>query len=436
MNKIGFHKLVISIVFLIILIINGCGKNDKYQKQIYSKPKTAINSSSSIKYINVFIENSGSMKNFLDLGGFAHNTIIDLKTNLKKVYPNSSIIIYTIDNKKITVININDFIRIPISTQGNRTTIPYMLEEVVKRSGDRSLNVFISDFIYANGVGSQILDYYRNAINQVFNQYKSDLLVYQLFTKINPIYPGIYFTGSLANSPNQFAPFYLFVLSNKTDLKIFDDNISLKFESPVGISIRKELFEKNSSKLKSINYKVGVGMHSAIGITTIKQGVLNSLTEIVKMKKGRGSNKVQFSVLFSNSNLFVSDKFIEDLDNYTIKPSYFKLEQIKKYTDPNGIYSHEMVVSTNKIMNDTLSIKLKELFSETDSNIVTNPYTTFGLDYLIRGIKDSYSPKLTNEKSQFEIRIPIHLKPDNSLWIIFAILLFTTAVYLFNKFKS
>lgn len=441
MNKVNYRKSPLYLFLFIIIMIHGCGKNDKYSYKEKSTTSVLTDSSSRIKNINVFIENSGSMKAFLKLGGIADKTIHDLNTNLSKVYPNAIIVFNTIDNNGKIKINIQNFKRIPIKAVGNLTIIPDMLQDVVNISGNNTINIFISDFIYANGIRSQILDHYRNDVNQVFNNYKSDLLVYQLFSKIDTIYPGIFFNKSLRQFPNHYAPFYLFVFGNNDVLKTFDQSISLKFEVPDSITLRKKLFEKNSNSLNAINYKVAEGSSSSIGIIRTSQGVMNSLTEIIKMKKGRGSNKVQFSVLLSDVNLFVSDNFIENPENYLIKPAYFKLEQIKKYNDPNGVYSHELVLSSTNIRNDTLSIKLKEIFSKTDDSIINNPYTTFGLDYLIRGIKDSYNQKLTNEKSHFEIVIPIHLKPSNYFWIFFFLFLipcggFTYKILKSNKRKS
>lgn len=416
-------------------MINGCGRKNKYQMPINSNQKTSNHFSSDIKNINVLIENSGSMQGFLNLSGIANKTIHDLGTSLTKVYPDSKIKFYLIDSRGEMEFDIKNFRTIPIQVNGSKTLIPDMLERVINQTRINSLNIFISDFIYANGVGSPILNNYRNDVNQVFDKYKSDLLVYQLFSEITSKYPGIYFTNSLTSFPNRYAPFYLFVFGNKEALQVFDNNISKSFVNPADISIRKKLFEKNENNNNSIKYKIAVGSRASIGSIGIRQGVSNSLTEIVNMKRGRGSDKVQFSVLFSNSSLFISDRFIENIDNYIIKPSYFKLEQVKKYNDPNGFFSHEMVISTTKIMNDTLSIKLKELLSNTDANIVTNPYTTFGFDYLVRGLKDSYSPIISNDKSQFEIEIPIHLKSSNSFGIFLLIVSIFGIPFLFYKLK-
>lgn len=396
MNRIP--KIILP--FLIIYVFLSCGTNEKKETET-NKRQTEVSEVSVENRkptINVYIENSGSMDGFVNMGNSFTNTINDYLTDIdirysddiKLHYANSEIIPLNISREEFySLLDVKSFRQMG----GNRgeTHLSMLLDTIISATNDSIVSIFITDAIFSPGRGRDAEKYINNEYNSIkisFANYSKNksasVIVYQLFSE----FKGTYYNRHDKRFPNtnMVLPYYIWLIGNTDHLT---EIVKYTFKN------RQDGSDVNAfsmSAIQDIDYRI----KPASGNFRLDRN--NPKTTINKLKKdGGGCNRgmARFSVYADFSKLLIDNKYLSNENNYEISnPNY--LLSIKEMINRNNKHTHQLDFKSKNVHKGTLTVKLKkhipQWIEEANDSRGDKPYEykTYGLKKQIDGVYEAY----------------------------------------------
>ena len=372
--------------------------------------------------VNIFIENSASMDGYVvgktDFENAIYNLLVDFKINTycdslnlnyinKKVLPNSI-------NAKPE--EISDFIqKLEPNTfkkrGGDRTStdISDVFKTILEQTNDKSVSVVISDFVFSPKGNVDAVNYLNDQSSSIKLQFAIKLksinlssIVIQLESEFN----GTYFDKF--NGPHQnlnvTRPYYIWVIGKKENIEsIYKSKI---LDNLTG-ALNKFVFELPNEN-KSPSFLI---LHeNKVGDFSINNSGLKEISNITLNKQD--NTKFGFSIAVDFSNSIQDEKYYTDKSNFIISNSNYNLNceiiPSSKKNDPTlSSNSHIINLKTTNVISEMLKIKVVgktpswvlESSTLDDTKIELNQNNeiskTFGLQYLIEGVKKAYYPDTT-----------------------------------------
>ena len=396
------------------------------QKIVFSPNDIYIPSNNNINKkfnVNVFIENSISMDGYVvgktEFEDAIYNLLADFKLNPeycdslnlnfinKKVIPNST----NAKNKEIS-----DFIeKLEPSTfrksseDGLSTNISDVFKTILDQTNDKSVSVLISDFVFSPGKNQDAEEYLNDQSSRIKLHFGTKLreidlssIVIQLESKFN----GKYFDK--LDKPHILSctrPYYIWIIGKKENIESIH---KIKILNNIKGSLNKYVFEKpNESKSPSFQ----ILREKKLGDFSINNSGIKEISDITLNKDDK--IKLGFSIAVDFSNSIQDNKYYTDKSIFTTSNSNYDLSceiiQSSKKNDPSlSSYSHIINLNTSSVRNEMLKVRVLgktpnwvvQSTSIDDTMIERNQddekSKTFGLQYLIGGIKNAYFPDSTS----------------------------------------
>jgi hypothetical protein len=373
--------------------------------------------------VNVFIENSASMDGYVvgktDFENAIYNLLVDFKINSnycdslnlnyinKKVFPNS------INAKPEEISNFIEKLE-PSNFQkrgGDRTStdISDVFKTILDQTNDKSVSVLISDFVFSPGKNYDAVNYLNHQSSTIKLQFATKLktinlssIVIQLESEFN----GTYFDkfDHPHQQLNAIRPYYIWLIGKK-------ENIELIYKSKIldnlQGSLNKFVFELPNEN-KSPSFQI---LHEKkVGDFSVNNSGVKEISNISLIKDDK--TKFGFSIAVDFSNSIQDEKYYTDKSNFIISNSNYNLNcdiiSSSKKNDPTlNSYSHIINLKAASVISEILKIKVLgkipswvvKSSSLDDTRIELNQDNekskTFGLEYLIDGIKKAYYPDTT-----------------------------------------
>lgn len=397
---INFGQLNLKFVVLFFLFfICGCsGPQKKPEKNTdFESNKVesdVVSSSIVVSPINVYVENSGSMKGYVkgitDFESFIYDYLmkVDLGFNsneLKLNYINNKI-----EPQKLSL---KEFIKNiePNAFNGGSSDIASMIDMILSKTGDNDISIFISDCIFSPGKGKSAEDYLnmqKTEIEYSMSKYlkrcsNAGVLMYQLTS----LYDGYYY--NCEDKPKAIKakrPYYVWVFG---DSKLISELRSAVPEESFSMSVD-HVFTMTKGGLE-INYAI---KRNSGDFEVSREDPKYTVKNLAKNARDK---KATFSINADFSNILVEEAYLLNLDNYDLKFGKYQIEKVER-SKIEG-YTHTIKVSTDFVSTGTLSIKLKkqetsqwlqEKYTEECDISSSTMSRTYGLQYLVDGMRNAF----------------------------------------------
>lgn len=426
MKKIGFILGGSLLFFGLLWGAVSCGRGmdtgGKITKRTLSSPVD-----SSVKSINVYLENSGSMDGYVKGNtGFEqsiHAYLSELQIGkivdtLHLHYVNSRIIPLGHDVEKfIHNIEPTDFRK----HGGNLGTsdIAIVLDSILKRHDKNGISIFVSDCIVSPGSkyasSPQNLNNYlleqRTKIKKTFVQslecLNGNLSV--VICQLTSSFDGKFYNK--ADYPRYYKgnrPFYIWIIGSTSHIKQMLDKVPLESLKGNGADLDNVCTLVSSSK--EFDYRVlltprlgSFGFDRTAPKTTI--------CDIRKENKGQQKGMFMFSVGVNLNQLPLDKSYLMDIANYEVSNKDYTLSVKEQKT---GCYPYIFNLSSKIASRGNITIMLKKQFPQwveerTDllgDDLVKDNATdkTYGLKYLIEGVYEAFKTRQENY-AEFKITI-------------------------------
>lgn len=426
MKKIGFilggSLLFFGLLWGAVFCGRGMDTGGKITKRTLSSPVD-----SSVKSINVYLENSGSMDGYVKGNtGFEQSIYAYLsELQIGKIvdtlhlhYVNSRIIPLGHDVEKfIHNIEPTDFRK----HGGNLGTsdIAIVLDSILKRHDKNGISIFVSDCIVSPGSkyasSPQNLNNYlleqRTKIKKTFVQslecLNGNLSV--VICQLTSSFDGKFYNK--ADCPRYYKgnrPFYIWIIGSTSHIKQMLDKVPLESLKGNGADLDNVCTLVSSSK--EFDYRVlltprlgSFGFDRTAPKTTI--------CDIRKENKGQQKGMFMFSVGVNLNQLPLDKSYLMDIANYEVSNKDYTLSVKEQKT---GRYPYIFNLSSKIASRGNITIMLKKQFPQwveerTDllgDDLVKDNATdkTYGLKYLIEGVYEAFKTRQENY-AEFKITI-------------------------------
>ncbi|MDP2455139.1 MULTISPECIES: hypothetical protein [unclassified Kaistella] len=374
--------------------------------------------------VGLYLENSVSMLGYISNASDFQKNTLDIYSALGH---NNKVSTYLVNQKleskgNLTISGLADIItmRNKFLTPGsNVSDLNKVLENVLQNTKNSSISIIASDFIYS--LGSQNLVVVGGKTKDVFlkNSKKiSDLSV--LFIQLDSQFNGVYYdmNDKPAQLNNVRRPYYFMVLGKAENIEKFSKIIKVN-----NLSGFLNSYYLTSKKVEPFQ-KILLGTE-AVGRIKVDKTDPNKM-EITKLV----NNETQFSIAVDLSKYPDQSKLL-DISNYKISQGYKidKIEKINPANNPSKINAADWVTlkaspATHYIViknvgfplkNDLiLSLENKEpdwinrSSIDNDTNINQNLDKTFGINYLVNGIRDAFEQINDGDNSFFTLKYKIN----------------------------
>lgn len=410
MKALKRHIILIVLLIFSVTLFNNCiggvrsGGNDKNSNESSEShhPTSEMDSIQTTETkletptINIYIENSGSMKAYISNSSSNYiNVLSEITENPmfienkveKNIYMTSGI------SSPIKVENLKGELTPSNFNQGS-SNLNALFKLAMNKSTINGISILVSDGIYdmcpdQNPLGTLSIlgKELRSSYIQELHQNNFETIVVKLTSNYN----GRYYPGncSPAYNINQERPYYVWIFGKSKLLEEYFPNDYL--EKLKGFE---ELARYFKVEVQSNNYMPVA--HKLIG--KYKHNKSNER----KLSKVRAYKGVfQYSIAVDFSSLPLSDNYLMDSDNYEADNG-FEIVEIEK---PNNTVKMNFNKATHVIVlrksgnplgssNVTLLNRGYSWISETntnnDTNIIDNISQTFGFETLSQGIVEAY----------------------------------------------
>lgn len=407
---------------------NGCNVADSVESPLKAKSY----------FINIYIENSGSMNGYVNGNTEFKNAIRDLFVLLK----------YNYGEKNISVNFINSAIY-PTAVEGdivafskalntktfkvgntNESNINDIFKQVLSKTSKDTIAILLSDLIYSIGGGEteSLLSDQKSLTKDAFlTKFKKNEKVATSVIKLNSAFNGNYYDKNNKRTmlDGVQRPYYITIVGSNDFMDNFNSKIKFDKSSVAGFENRFNLSLKDYSQnlqFSVVNTDEDAGRYRPNKAYT-QNGVVKGIEAV---SVDRNSNFI-FSVALDLSQIPVEDSYILNKENYFVKDANYKILAIHPYSDKKIKANSLNMIKRNKFLpthyivfqaaeksfnnlNFTLEKRLPKWVSETsttddtDSNL--NKNKTFGIKYLIEGINEAYNIE-SKHNNYFELNLDI-----------------------------
>lgn len=367
---------------VILSLFESCGRQTKTKAIEEQEPQYC-------QIVNIYVENSGSMKGYFSGNSQIKNIIKDYYDRIDESKSEGDTITLNFINTKIenSSEGITEYLRdCQSKCIAAFTKIDDILSMAMEGINDSTVNIVISDYCFESDNSS--FQMARSGITGLFTKrLKTESNLSVAIIKYMSDFNGKYYPGGITNRKPM--PFYLWIFGNEKQVK---NIVTAPIQSPnCGVLILQPLQNIPPS------------------IITKKARMVEDNSIIVKeWDKDRNRNAITYSttIELNLSKIILPKEDICNTNNYFITEGYW-IESIKE--QKNEIYAYRVL--TNKPSPGVISIEytLKELPEWVEKSNFTGTgipkdSTTLGVKYLIGGVYDAYH-NLSNKL--FETKITL-----------------------------
>lgn len=402
------YRFIFNILILLIISCNSDAQKTPIVKQPVITPQTT-------KYrVNVFIENSASMNGYVNgvtefkdaiYGYLSDINNSEIAEHLKLNYINNRIIPQNITLKDF-IYNLSP--KTLAAGNTGTTDISGIIEQVLEKTKENNISIFISDCIFSPGANNNAEEYLKLQQTDIKNAFTKALranaelgvIVYRLSSTFH----GIYYSSTEQQIPIKAQrPYFIWIIGNKTNIKALQEKVDQSKVKGGGVQNSYSIFMKS----KNLNYGIlnspTIGSFERVDKTTIK-----------KAKKDSDRKEFAFSVGVNYSSFFLDETYLMNPDNYHLSDPNYKITIVKANT---GAYTHILKLSTKLNIISASNIKIELLnkmpnwidsFNDNNGkNINANGAisNTFGIKNLLAGLYEA----CIHDGSQF-LESTVHLK--------------------------
>ena len=398
---------------------------------INGKPGNDSSSFGSDKPVyNAFIENSASMDGYVNGASAFKNSVYSFLSDLKSPLRNitDSLNLYYVNSKTIPFRDdVKDFIEKLDPTTfrsrgGNRgqTDISNVFKIIFDQTPPDHVNVLVSDCVFSPGRNRNATDYLVNQSIGIKNQFEQKLsqtknfstIVYQLHSKFDGLYYDLENKGQKITEER---PYYIWVLGPQEHVDHMLNQLDVTRLS--GLK-HQHIFASERSKPDYrvlINKRYGIFRPSK---NQPKTGIESAKPET----RGPNTGMFRFAVGVNLDGFGFDESYIKDPENYRINNEDYSIEierigdSEKSRSEVLKNYTHYLLLSTNKIKTEELEIELlrqmpnwvNQSHSMNDKNQIGDELSkTYGIKYLIDGVKDAYLAAVKDSDTYFKISVSI-----------------------------
>jgi len=405
----------------------------------YAVESKADANSSKNTFINVYIENSGSMNGYINGNTEFKAAIQDLLVLLKYQYDEKNINLFFINSQiHPTALN-NDLTGFASSLNtknfkvGNTAVsdLNNVFKQVLHKTKKDTMSILVSDCIYSihGNKTQELLSNEKSLTKDAFlTKSKENLNLSTTIVKLNSHFNGNYWDMNNKKTllKNELRPYYITIIGDEKAMDNFNSNIELTAEKVNGYQ-NKYVLRSQPKKTKVFyslinttfdkgSYKVSRDENSTGGIHSI---------EDIKIDSRNGDDFI-FSIAVDFSSVPTEADYITDISNYNA--TGYKILKIvpfdNKSVKPNSLNSVKRInahpthiITVQSPKNDYSDFVLKlaknapEWIANTniedDTNVEANIGKTFGFKYLAEGISEAYE---IATKSNTYAELPIKIK--------------------------
>ena len=433
--------------FVLFCLIYSCGgpvrgeSSTEEEEIVPPSPPTPIGAAPLDATVKIYFENTLSMDGYIN----GNTGFKDVFRELLVSVENEDLIDFTTEfylvNNKLTPENFGvETTKIsegltPRSTgsKGDKSISNFedVLDKVLENQTGDVISVVMADFIYSPGKGENA----PSALNKLKTYTKEAFL--KAGIKNQNLETRVYrftsdFDGTYFDINNRHIkgikerPYYYFVIAPDNLMPLFEREIAAQLKTEPGFEHEVILSPKYYS---NIPYEVLT--------STASNGRLNTRQGLEVVSYPREGN-LEFLVALDLRNLPVGNNYILDINNYELRNSQFKIEELgtkegQKFifknkgevaispTDQLKLnakdYTHAILVSSDGMVSEDLQISLQKKIpawvksrSSNDDQEIKNDSLeqtkTFGFYHLIEGISEAYLQK-TGGSEYFNLTIPV-----------------------------
>jgi hypothetical protein len=392
-------------------------------------------------FVNVYIENSGSMNGYVNGNTQFKGAIRDLLVMLKYYYDEKNLKINFINsdiyptNIEGNIINFSKSLNTKTFKVGNTSSsnLNNIFNQILKKTSQNTISILLSDCIYSikgNKTEDLLSDQKSLTKDAFLTKFKNKEPLATTIVKLNSSFSGTYYdkNDKKTQLKNMSRPYYMSIIGSEKAMASFNSNIELSKNKVEGFENKYNLTLKDYSKevyYSVVNTKVDSGRYKPDRAYN-NNGAINGIEDVCV--NDRNSSSFIFSVALDLSNVPIEDSYVSDKSNYSIGEGDYKIKGVykfdKKQLGPSSINmlaktkaepTHYIVFESTKPNFTNLSFSLKKqipnwVYSTTtndDSNILESPNSTFGIKYLIEGITEAYE---TESKNSNYLELTINIK--------------------------
>lgn len=383
-------------------------------------------------FVNVYIENSGSMNGYVEGNTEFKGAIRDLLVMLKYYYDEKNLNVNFI-NSSIYPTNIHgDIVNFSKSLNAKTfkvgdtfsSNLNNIFNQILTKTSKNTISILLSDCIYSI-VGSKtedLLSDQKSLTKDAFlTKFKNKEPLSTTIVKLNSQFNGTYYdkVNKKTELKNTLRPYYMTIMGSEKVMTQFNSNIELSKNKVEGFENKYNLTLKDYSKdvyYSVINSKEDSGRYKPDRAYKSNEAIhgIEDVSIII-----RNSSNFIFSVALDLSNIPIEESYIINKSNYSITEGNYKIKAIYKF-DKNQIgpssinmLSKAKVTPTHYIVFESTTPNFTNLAftlnkqipkwvyttsTNDDTNILKSPDSTFGIKYLIEGISEAYQTESKNNK--------------------------------------
>lgn len=438
--------------------------------------------------VRIYFEQSGSMQGYLgvdalDFKNSINHALVQLEEDFRSNHKlDQNIKLYFIQNEKVDFINeeLKDFCQsIGLSTfYGGDSKMEDMISSILDSTHVNVLSIFVSDCIFSlsgnqtfkglSSVQGRITKKTYEKINEFNNEgYDFGVRMYKMMYDFN----GTYYTrtNERIQIPKKKRPLYFMAMGSDALLQKLKYN-----EKTVFYKQKYQVVEINTVNYKQLySFEPNAPFVSLLS-STLKIGVYKTkksgdrIVQIEGLKKSRRNEDTTFQVAMAIdlSQLPVSESYKMNVKNYEVnlKDGYniVKVKNIKDVelkpidkkllTTTSGTLkaTHVVVIASRKTAFPSINLKMirtplnefESSYGDTieDDNVLSYPYKTFGLRYLMEGFNIAIDNQFTKGgKKNYYFSLTVPVVPNSTstgTWAIVLLILLITSFSVFMYLKN
>lgn len=361
-----------------------------------------------VKMLNVYVENSGSMDGYVVNGGDLAVLVEDYINQLmhcgirienrQYCFVNSKIIPITQSSKEFAdKIQPTQFKK----AGGNRGTsdLADIFEKVVPWSDD-TLCLLVSDMIFSPGKGLNADDYIKRQCNRIKDKLRNvgsnvSVLLYRFEGKYNGIY---YDKQDRKSSFNGMRPFFLCAIGSDEVLKQLrgiEGKLSVPIKNKCIITHHADAVGYAIVPNGNGNYKVVKNNNHAITNAKLSKGKGHT--------KNVGQPKLTINIMVDFSKLLCNEQYLLDTSNYVTDNAHYRVVSIRKVEHPR--FSHVLQIEATSNNAATVCVSLKNkmprwiYFFNDDQGLAAKPTDSVQCTYGLKRMAGAMFDAFTSDKS-------------------------------------
>jgi hypothetical protein len=392
-------------------------------------------------FVNIYIENSGSMNGYVNGNTQFKGAIRDLLVMLKYYYGEKNINIHFINSDIYPTQIHGDIVTFSktLNTKsfkiGNTfsSNLNNIFNQILNKTTSNTISILLSDCIYSiqGSKTEDLLSDQKSLTKDAFlTKFKSKERLATSIVKLTSEFNGTYYDkdNKKTQLSGQLRPYYITVMATDKAMTSFNENIKLVKGKVEGFENKYNLTLNNYSQgiyFSVINTNEDSGRYKP-DKKYLEIGSIKGIEDV--SVKDRNSSNFIFSIAIDLSLLPIERSYGLNKNNYKITGNNYKIRAIYPYDEnklspssqlmiakasvkPTYIIVFESTAANFTNLTFTLKKQIPQWVYETntndDINASQNGNKTFGIKYLIEGINEAYE---TESKNNDYLELTINIK--------------------------